>query len=137
MTEIVELVAAVNKLQKSVNGLTVRVNTYEEMLQRIEKVANDTQKVATDTRANRIGLKVATASIAFNLVLTAALGWLFMKVQDVQERTSTEILCPLYQVFAVSIKVNPPNPNLTPEQAKARREAADTILAGLDKLGCA
>jgi hypothetical protein len=128
--DLAELVAAVDSLRQAVTELSERAETQQKILDRLDKVS-------TDTRLNRIGLKVATVSIGFNLALTAALGWLFMKVQDVQERTSSEILCPLYEVFATSIKVNPPNPNLTREQAEARQHAADTILAGLDKLGCA
>jgi hypothetical protein len=135
--DLAELVAAVNNLNDTVVELSERANTQQKVLSRIEKVSND-------TRSNRIGLIVATAAIGVCLVLLGLVGWLFVKLnetthelQQVQERTSSEILCPLYEVFATSIKVNPPNPNLSPEQASARQRAADTILAGLDKLGCA
>ncbi|MCC3333605.1 hypothetical protein [Nocardia abscessus] len=135
--DLAELVTAVDRLRQVVTELSERAETQQRVLDRLDRVS-------TDTRMNRIGLKVATVGVAFNLALTGIVGWLFVRVEhttrevrDVQSRTSTEILCPLYQVFAVSIKVNPPSPNLTPEQTKFRQEAADTILAGYDKLGCA
>lgn len=134
--DLAELVTAVNSLHRAVTELSERADTQQKILDRIEKVS-------IDTRHNRIGLKLAVAGFAFNLALTVFGGWLFVKVnanthevRDVQKRTSTEILCPLYQVFALSIKINPPPANYTPEQLDLRQHAADTILAGLDKLGC-
>ncbi|WP_280248757.1 hypothetical protein [Nocardia abscessus] len=135
--DLAELVTAVDSLRNAVTALSERAKTQQKILDRIERVS-------TDTRMNRIGLKVATVGVVFNLALIGLVGWLFVRieqttreVQEVQNRTSTEILCPLYQVFALSIKVNPPSPNLTPEQAQMRQNAASTILSGLDKLGCA
>ncbi len=104
-------------------------------------VVNAIKKQGRDIRSTRITVWSAAVVVT---VFLAGFGFLYHQVdrnqdqlQAVQARTSTEILCPLYQVLAVSIKVNPPSPNLNPEQVEARRRAADTILGGLDKLGCA
>jgi hypothetical protein len=128
--DLAELVAAVNNLNATVAELSKRADTQQKVLDRIAEVA-------ADNRRNRIGLVVL-------LALIGLVGWLFVRVEattrelrEVQQRTSSEILCPLYQVFALSIKANPPSPNLTPEQAQMRQNAANTILSGLDKLGCA
>jgi hypothetical protein len=135
--DLAELVTAVDRLRQVVTELSERAETQQRVLDRLDKVS-------TDTRMNRVGLKVATVGVAFNLALTGFVGWLFVRVehttrelQDVQNRTSSEILCPLYQVFALSIKANPPSPNLSPDQAKVRENAANTILAGLEKMRCA
>ncbi|WP_159840224.1 hypothetical protein [Nocardia sp. CY41] len=124
-----KLVEAVDALTSEVGTLSQRADTTQKVLERIEKVA-------ADNRRNRVGMAVLLVLIGLIVYLFFRLEATTREVREVQERTSSEILCPLYEVFATSIKVNPPNPNLTPDQAKARQHAADTILAGLDTLGC-
>lgn len=130
------LTRAVDALNASVAELSARLDVQERVLLEQERQ----RKGLHSTRVVLVGLAFG---IILDLVLTVAVGILYRQVdanqhqvQAIQSRTSSEILCPLYTVFATSIKVNPPSSNLTPEQAQARRDAADTILAGLTKLGC-
>lgn len=127
-------------LVAAVETLTAAVGDLREELAVQQGVVNAIKKQGRDIRSTRIAVWSAAVVVA---VFLTGFGFLYHQVdrnqdqlQGVQARTSTEILCPLYQVLAVSIKVNPPNPTLTAEQAEARQHAADTILGGLDKLGC-
>ncbi|WP_280393027.1 hypothetical protein [Nocardia wallacei] len=128
-------------LVEAVETLTRAVGELRKELAVQQGVVNAIKKQGRDIRSTRITVWSAAVVVT---VFLAGFGFLYHQVdrnqdqlQAVQARTSTEILCPLYQVLAVSIKVNPPSPNLNPEQVEARRRAADTILGGLDKLGCA
>ncbi|WP_280319828.1 hypothetical protein [Nocardia wallacei] len=128
-------------LIEAVETLTAAVGELRKELAVQQGVVNAIKKQGRDIRSTRITVWSAAVVVT---VFLAGFGFLYHQVdrnqdqlQAVQARTSTEILCPLYQVLAVSIKVNPPSPNLNPEQVEARRRAADTILGGLDKLGCA
>lgn len=130
MTDQSELIRAVSDLTKSVGELSERLDMQEKLLTRIE--------------AQRRGLNTTRIAVGFTLLLIVAVGFLYRQVdantrdvRDVQRRTSTEVLCPLYEVFALSIKANPNPAGLTPEQAAVRQQAGDTITAGLQKLGCA
>lgn len=131
------LTRAVETLNESVAELTKRFDLMEQVVEDLDEQKRGQHSI-------RIYLGGLAFAIALCLGLVIGFGFLFYQVEQnqreikaVQQRTSAEILCPLYTVFATSIKMNPANPNLTPEQAKFRQEAADTILAGLDKLGCA
>lgn len=131
-----DLTAAVESLTESVEELAARSQTQQKVIDAIE-----TQRKGL--HSTRIVLAIAVAVLVLVLGLTSGGVILYRQVtanqreiQQVQERTSTELLCPLYLVFATSIKVNPPSANLTPEQVKLRQDAADTILAGLQKMGC-
>lgn len=128
-------------LVEAVETLTAAVGELRGELAVQQGVVNAIKKQGRVIRSTRITVWSAAVVVT---VFLAGFGFLYHQVdrnqdqlQAVQARTSTEILCPLYQVLAVSIKVNPPSPNLTSEQIEARRHAADTILGGLDKLGCA
>lgn len=137
MTEQTELIDAVATLTNSLGALSGRLDTQQDVIDRIDQQRKG-------LHSTRIVLGCAVIGLMLDLALTVGFGFLFRqvdanthRVQDVQARTSSEILCPLYQVFALSIKVNPPPPNYTPEQLELRQHAADAIIAGLDKLGCA
>lgn len=135
--ETAQLIAAVNGLQEAVTDLSRRADTTQEVLVRIERLAGD-------TRNNRIGLRVGAVAIALNLVLATFGVYLFTRVsatahqvQQVQDRTSSEILCPLFVVLSLSIQANPAPPTMTPEQAQVRKRAGETIARALTTLGCA
>jgi hypothetical protein len=132
-----ELISAVEALTKSVGKLSDRLDVQEALLDRFEAQRRG-------LRSTRVALAFTAFGLSLDLVLTVMFGLLYQQVnanthqvQSVQARTSAEILCPLYQVFALSIKINPVPTNYTPEQLDLRQHAADTILAGLEKLGCA
>lgn len=123
------------------------IDSVQELSKRVDVMQGVTDRLDNQDRAQH-STRMIVAALAVGLVLLmsmgTALGFLYWQVEQsqreiraVQARTSAEILCPLYTVFATSIKVNPVNPNLTPEQTQFRQQAADTILAGLSKLGCA
>lgn len=57
------------------------------------------------------------------------------ELEDVQRRTSDQVLCPLYGIFIQSAK-NPPPPQYTAEQRAQRLEAIRVIEQGARTLGC-
>jgi hypothetical protein len=125
-----ELVDAVQTLTRSVDDLSRRFDATEKLIDRIEK--------------QRRGLLSTRIALGAVVLLVIAGGVLFARQQStirelraVQDRTSTEILCPLYQFLALSLRVNPPNPTASAEQIELRTSAATAIAAGLEKLGCA
>lgn len=124
------LTRAVETLNTSVAELTKRFDVQE-------KVIEDLNNQRRGLHSTRVALAVGAVVVILNLGLSAGGVFLYMQVRGVQERTSSEVLCPLYTVFALSIKANPNPAGLTPEQARVRQQAGDTITAGLSKLGCA
>lgn len=135
--ETAQLIAAVNGLQEAVTDLSKRADTTQEVLERIERLAGD-------TRRNRVGIQVGTIAIVLSLVVGSFAVYLFTRVntyahqvQQVQDRTSSEILCPLFIILNLSIQVNPAPSTMTPEQAEVRKRAGTTIATALKTLGCA
>lgn len=131
------LTAAVEALNATVSELSKRLDVQEEIAKQLDENRSGLHTV-------RMVVGVLGILLVMNLGLVTGFGLLYHQVdrnqhelQAVQQRTSAEILCPLYQVFALSIKTNPPPPNYNAEQLELRQHAADTILAGLAKLGCA
>ncbi len=136
MTDQTDLVSAVSALTASAGELSGRLDVQESLVQRIDQQRRG-------LHSTRIALAVTIIGLALDLGLTIAFGALFHQVssnehsiQAVQQRTSTEILCPLYEVVAQSIKANPTPAGLTPAQAELRAHAATVIIEGLGKLGC-
>ena len=132
-----ELAASVDTLTTEVRGLNDRINTQQTVIDALRKHTRD-------IHSTRILLAAAIFGIILTLGLTAAFGRLYAQVEtnqneirQVQGRTSTEILCPLYEWFALSLRVNPPPATATPEQVQLRQSASDTINRGLSTLGCA
>lgn len=136
MSEIEDLVSAVAGLQTVAEALAKRSEVQDKLLKRIEKLSADTHR-------NKVGIQIGTAGVVlallvgcFAIVQSVRLNTLYHQVQEVQTRTSTEVLCPLYQLFALSITINPPPANYTAEQLKLRQQFADAMKTGLVKLGC-
>ncbi|MEV0247979.1 hypothetical protein AB0H76_15405 [Nocardia sp. NPDC050712] len=138
-----ELVGAVEALTAAVGELSERLDVQQENLDQQQKMLDEIERQRKGLDQQRKGLNTTRIILGVVAVVVVAVAVLYGRVdansdgvREVQERTSTEILCPLYAVLATSMKVNPPSPNLTAEQAKARQAAADAIIAGLEKLGC-
>jgi len=132
-----ELLAAVSALTDSVGELSRRLDVQEELVHRIEAQRRG-------LHSTRIVLGCAVVGLILDLVLTLGFGLLFqrvdensLQVREVQQRTSTQILCPLYEVIATSIKTDPSPPNLTPDELQVRHDAGNVIANGLKTLGCA
>lgn len=116
--------------------LSGRVNTQQKIVDALKKQGRDIHRTG-------VFLSLAGLGIILDLALTIGFGFLYHQVdvnqnqlREVQARTSTEILCPLYEFFALSLKVNPPPPTATDEQIQLRKTAGDTISRGLTTLGC-
>lgn len=128
--------ASVETLTAAVTELSGRVNTQQEIVDALKKQGRD-------IHYTRIYLVMAGFGILLDLALTIGFGFLYHQVdvnqnqlREVQARTSTEILCPLYEFFALSLKVNPPPPSANDEQIQLRKSAGETIARGLTTLGC-
>ena|SRR6266542_1398584 len=127
--EPVDLYTVIGELRDSIRELAKRFEIQEEVI--------------SELRVNRRGLYAISLAVACIGVCLVGGGYLYYQVasaqkniQTVQDRTSTEILCPLYQTLAQAIRANPSPPGLTAEQIELRQHAAVTITNGLAKLGC-
>jgi hypothetical protein len=139
MSEISDLAAAVNGLQQVAQELRDRSDVQDKVLARLDLLTRYGQ-------TNRRGVMVATSAVVLSLIvggfaiyLDTQLTATTHQLAQVQVRTSTEVLCPLYQVFALSLQVNAAPPNYTPAQIDVRRRATEAIIGpngGLVKLGC-
>jgi hypothetical protein len=92
---------------------------------------------------HRRALAIVIFGLILDLSLTVFGGVLYVnernnarQLSDVQQRTSRTVLCPLYNVFIQSIKVNPAPANSTPEYIKMRSDAAKVIQDGYNSMGC-
>ena len=131
-----ELADAVGTLTAAVQDLSDRLDTQQSMIDAIKKQARD-------IRATRMVLAAAVFGIILDLALTVGFAVLYHQVeknqrltQQVQARTSTVVLCPLYEWLTLSMRLNPPPEAATPQQVQLRQTAADTITHGLTTLGC-
>lgn len=131
------LTAAVEDLVESVKSLTERSDTQQKVIDELKEQRQSLHNTRMVVFAAIIGVVLDLGLTVGGVLLYRQVDANQHQIQAVQARTSTEILCPLYQVFALSIKVNPPPPNYSQVQLELRQHAADTILSGLDKLGCA
>jgi hypothetical protein len=94
-----------------------------------------------DRLSRRLGVEQVKISkaVKFNrwmmvliLVLTVAVGWNTYRVNVVQERTSAEVLCPLYELFLGSY-----HPDRQPPERLAEYEQTfNVIRKSYDVLGC-
>jgi hypothetical protein len=131
------------ELAGSVDDLTTEVRALNDRIDTQQQVIDALKRHTRDIHSTRIMLVAALFGIILIFGLTGAFGRLYQQVetnqhqlQQVQARTSTEILCPLYEFLALSLRVNPPAPTATAEQVQLRKTAADTIARGLSTLGC-
>lgn len=129
--QVEELVAVFRNMDESSIELTRRVDEY--------------QSITVKTMASyktMLSIVVGGMLLIFCLL---GLGAYITKVQDentkrineLQERTSTKVLCPLYGLLINSIDSNPEPSNLSPEQIKFRQNAAQTFKKGYQELRCA
>ncbi len=94
-----------------------------------------------DRLSRRLGVEQSkiNKAVRFNrwltagvLVLIAAVGWNTYRVNVVQERTSAEVLCPLYELFLESY-----HPDRQPPERLAEYEQTfNVIRKSYDVLGC-
>lgn len=83
-------------------------------------VAELAQKTATRTRRFVVALTVLSA---LGAVLTGYLIWTNARISAVQQRTSNEVLCPLYEVFLRSY-----HPEAQPADRRAEYEASFEVI---------
>lgn len=132
------------KLIGAVQEMSKRLNTTESM-QRELATQQEELKRTQERVSQQKGINIALGlSIILDIVLSVAIGFGYVSIDNnadqittVQERTSDQVLCPLYELFITSLK-NPPRPELvdTPEERKQRKEAKRTILASYAVLEC-
>lgn len=128
--QVEELVAVFKNMDKSSIELTKRVDEY--------------QTITVKTMSNYKTMLSVVAGGVVLIFCLLGLGAYLVKTQDdntqrineLQERTSSEVLCPLYGLLINSINANPEPSNLTPDQIKFRQDAAQTFKKGYQELRC-
>lgn len=141
--ELSELLRAMASLQESFDELSGKFDTQQQVIERIEENRRENEANRKDNRVNRVLAVFAIIGFVLDVTLTGFV-WHLHDVEDantsalrtVQSRTNSQILCPLYQVIAQSIKANPSPPGLSPDLVQFRKSAAQIITDGLNTLGC-
>lgn len=144
--DLVPLIASVRALTESVGKLQSDASTFHT--ESIEQLASATRNLELQARINSVNIAqgkrrtlilVAFVMVAF--LLTGGLGFTITQVNannrdiaEIQEVTSNEVLCPLYDLI-LSAKDRPPK-DLTPEQLAERIAAYVIIQRGYDALKC-
>jgi hypothetical protein len=111
-----DLVAEARALRADVAELTEMVASLASR----STVAELAQKTATRTRRFVVALTVLSA---LGIVLTGYLVWTNARISAVQQRTSNEVLCPLYEVFLRSY-----HPESQPPERLADYEASFVVI---------
>jgi hypothetical protein len=120
-------------LAGSADLLREEVTRFSGYLNELDKrLGAGQERVNAGVRSNKRWMRVVLASIALDLVLTAAVGWNYYRIEAVQNRTSNEVLCPLYAIFLDSY-----HPERQPPERLAEYERSfDVIRKSHDVLGC-
>lgn len=126
-----DLLTSVDSLDKAVGGLATRVDTHQLA------ISNTVRRLKWVVSCTVAGLLLLLGLVGFGVDLYLQQRATSDELRVVQQKTSSEILCPLYRTLIDSISANPAPPSLTPEQVKFRQGAIRTIRDGYRQLGCA
>lgn len=124
-----ELISAIRDLEQSVEELAKKTDYQQRIINQ------------TVIRSRRILKAVVIALIAIVIVIFCGIALLAMgvrrddRIDTIQDRTSNEVLCPLYEVFIKSLDAPPP-PDQTPQEAENRADADKVIRNGYVTLQC-
>ena len=131
-----DLIRSFDRVDGAVAVLGERVDEHQSL------IATSMGLIKTTMDRYRLGLMVVTGSVAVLICFAFLILFLYQQqdqntqhINDIQQRTSAEILCPLYGIFLNSIEANPVPPNQTQAQLDFRKNAADTIKRGYETLG--
>jgi len=111
-----ELAVQVAALREEIGSLADAVGKLASR----QTVAELAQHSATRTRRLVAGLAV---SLALEMLLTGYLVWTNARVNAVQQRTSNEVLCPLYELFLRSY-----HPEVQPAEKLAEYEDSFVVI---------
>lgn len=134
--EFGELVGAIDSLQESVSELATKSHTQQTIIDELGKNRRD-------NKHNRMMISAVGIGLLLDLTLTAICGLLFHKanantelLREVQQRTSNQVLCPLYKAFIDSVKVIPEAATDTAAQQAFRTQSIQVIENGYLTLHC-
>jgi len=128
--QITDLIESSRAVVDAVGTLGDRVDSHQT------QISGNVQRLRRTLAVTICGLLLDMSLTVFGTYLFVEQRVISDNLQSIQARTSTEILCPLYEVFAESIKAMPTLPGLTPDEVQIRKDAANTISTGLTTLGC-
>ncbi len=121
------------ELAGQASRLSDEINRFADMLNSLEKRLGVEQKRlnAAVSRNKRLTFSVMVL-VALNLALMGLVGWNMYRIDVVQERTSSQVLCPLYVLFLESY-----HPERQPPERIAEYERTfDVIRKSHQVLGC-
>lgn len=131
------------RLIDAVTDMSKRLNTTERISRQLQRQQEElAREQAATTRQGRINAWLAL-SIALDIALSLIIGLGFFRIDSnadridhIQDRTSNEVLCPLYGIFLASIENPRPEQVDTPEERARFEAAAKTIRDGYSALEC-
>ena len=113
--------------------LSDEITRFADMLNGLDRRLGAEQRRvnAAVSRNKRLTVSVMVL-VVLNLVLMALVGWNMYRIDVVQERTSSQVLCPLYDLFLGSY-----HPERQPPERLAEYERTfDVIRKSHQVLGC-
>lgn len=121
-----DLAGQADRLRQEITRFSEMINGLERRLGVEQARVN-----AAVTRNKRLTFSVM-ALVVLNLVLMGLVGWNMYRIDVVQERTSSQVLCPLYVLFLESY-----HPERQPAEKLAEYERSfEVIRKSHEVLGC-
>lgn len=138
-----ELEETSNRLVSSVSEVSTRLNTAERMQRELAEQQRLMRRQQKHTRTQR-GVNLAlSASLVLDLVLSVLIGFGFLrvdsnadKIQQIQQRTDNEVLCPEKRFWLSLLDRTPERPDDTPEQIRTRTDFRRLLNESVDTLNC-
>lgn len=141
---LMALEVTTNRLITAVTDVSKRLNTTERMQAELQKQQDQIRKQQRRIEAQR-GINIWLGlSLCLDIVLSVVIGLGFIRIDHnadsinrIQERTSEEVLCPLYEVFVRAVRNPRPEQVNTPKKKEEFKKNAKVIEDGFKALGCA
>jgi len=136
-------VDAIESLRGAVQELATKSDAQQAVIERVENVALDTNHNRKVLRIALFGLIFTIVGFVFDSTLTGFGVHLFRRVnsntntvQEIQDRTSNQVLCPLYKLLTVAIAEQPLPAEETPAQTALRLSSVRVVQSGSLALRC-
>ena len=134
-----------SRLIAAVEDLGERLNTTERMQKQLTTQQNELRETQRSQRTQR-GINMALAiSLIFDIILSVAVGFGYFRIDgnaqdisEIQDRTSRQVLCPLYQLLVDQSQAVTPEEleELSEKEKEEFKETVRVITQGYQALDC-
>lgn len=139
---IAALQASSERLAEMVTEVSSRLNTTQEMQKRLDEQQRELKVMKVGAQRQRKISFWLIVSVVLDVVLSVAVGLGYLRIDsnserigNIQDRTSSEVLCPLYALLVAEIDSIDLN-ELPPEERKQTEKEIEVIVQGYNALNC-